>query len=537
MGASGAAQSQVLGSMAHTMGAKVAATLHHRGEHEVGTIGDPNDPHVYVPRAGWSQSADHPLKPNNAQWNQQHFVASELKRLYGEAKRKEYLQRETNAQLQERSDIRNRMLDEKEAFAELVNADAQRHTFDEGRRKAEAKKGTGMMRSGLDDQRADLSRRAHEARVREAQEAAELKMRTCQQMCEEMAEANRKKSQLNIDCKADMRNTEAKRVQGRLDKKKDNEKADKEMREALMQDEYRAEVKAGGVVEKMRQMEMCSNVYDRTAGKANRDKESAELNRIDNDEKKHLMRTDAYYASREQARERQRQTMVVELDRQMAAVNQKANCERLAKQADREAVQAASKRSMDAELAKAMQKKAEEQKLQQELRIMMLEREEREKRSGEPSKPTTLSTMNMVMSKNGSAIHAMSAMTATMDAARYIDKPMGREGRHGEQRVVPLDAEPPTLRKLMKDKSSKKMDVPFGSVLGGVVGTLGGGGGGIQTALMATGGPFLPMSAGLAVQDSKLASHWHLGLEPEQQQAGRQEARRREVAKAARNHD
>merc|ERR1719502_1321135 len=92
-------QSMLLGTMARTLGAKVASTLHHRGEHEVGAIIDPNDEHVYVPRAMWTQSSDHPLKANNAQWNKQHFVADELKRLHGEAKKKEYLQKTVNKQL------------------------------------------------------------------------------------------------------------------------------------------------------------------------------------------------------------------------------------------------------------------------------------------------------------------------------------------------------------------------------------------------------------------------------------------------------
>merc|ERR1711964_229942 len=97
-------------------------------------------------------------------------------------------------------------------------------------------------------------------------------------------------------------------------------------------------------------------------------------------------------------------------------------------------------------------------------------------------------------------------------------------------------------RRLTKDKSSKG-EIPVSSVLGGVVGTLGGGGGPIAAALMATGGAFLPKtipgpkSVGLAVQDRKLESAWHEGLRPEHLEAGRREARRREAAKAAANQD
>merc|ERR1719281_2260250 len=127
--------------------------------------------------------------------------------------------------------------------------------------------------------------------------------------------------------------------------------------------------------------------------------------------------------------------------------------------------------------------------------------------------------MNTVMRKNGNACNAMSELSQSMDAARFIGKPLGREDKPGEQRAVPLDASPATIRRLTKDKF--KGDVPIGSVLGGVVGTLGGGGGPMQSALMATGGPFLPKSTGLAVQDRKLASHWHEGVSAELMEAGR----------------
>merc|ERR1719247_2965228 len=116
-----------------------------------------------------------------------------MKRLHGEAKKKEYIQRTIDGQLQENDDRRNRMINEKKEYADLVNADARRHMQDQERLRGEQNKGRDMMLSGLADQNADLARRAHEARVREAQEAAETKMRTVQQMCEEMAEQGRKK--------------------------------------------------------------------------------------------------------------------------------------------------------------------------------------------------------------------------------------------------------------------------------------------------------------------------------------------------------
>merc|ERR1712139_509891 len=373
---------------------------------------------------------------------------------------------------------------------------------------AEKNKGLGMMMKGLANQNAELSRRAYESRVREAQEAAEMKMRTVQQMCEELAEQGRRKKQLQEDLDKGMKNNEAKRIQSRIDKANEDAKAQREMREQLMQDEFRAQATAAHVAKKQAEQNACVALYERTAGKANNDRENAELTRIDNDEKKHLMRTDAYFGQRERARERQRQNMVTELDRQMAACGQKRKNDQLAKQAEREAIQSATKRSMDAELKKAMDKKAEGMELQRELRIMMLEKEEKERKEG-TSRPTAMATMNMVMSKNGTyAAHAISDLHKSMEAARFMGKPLGRD----ESGPVPLDASPSTLRKLTRDQPFTK--VPHDTVLGGVVGTLGGGGGPVNTALMATGGKFLPKSIGLAIQDVKLDTHWHQGLRP-----------------------
>jgi len=271
--------------------------------------------------------------------------------------------------------------------------------------------------------------------------------------------------------------------------------------------------------------------FERTAGKADAARSTAEIPRQDADEKKHLLRTDAYYAQRERARERQRQNMVNELDRQMAAVNQKKDQQRLAQNMDREAIQAATKRSMDAELAKANSKKAEEMQLQNELRVMMLEKEQREAKDGY-NKPTSMSTMNLVMRKNGNVTNALEGLQKSMEAPLYCGKPLGRSS---EQRVAPLDASPQEIRRLTRDRPYT--EVPHGTVLGGVVGTLGGGGGGISCALMAMGGPYQPKAMGLAIQDRKLASAWHEGVRPDALSAGRAAARRREAAKTEANHD
>merc|ERR1712093_678770 len=105
-------------------------------------------------------------------------------------------------------------------------------------------------------------------------------MRTVQQMCEELAEQGRRKKQLQEDLDKGMKNNEAKRVQSRLDKAKEDEKAQREIREALMQDEFRKQAEAERVRQKQAKQNANVELYDRTAGQAMRDKESAELTRI-----------------------------------------------------------------------------------------------------------------------------------------------------------------------------------------------------------------------------------------------------------------
>lgn len=531
MGTSGFGKSMMLGSMAQTMGAKIASTLHHRGEHDVGAIVDPDDEHVYVPRAQWTQSHDHPLRANNAQWNQQHFMASELKRLHGEEKYKEYMKKEVDRQIQERTDNRARMVNEKQAYAALVNADAERHKQLQKKLDGENNQGVAMMLQGLTDQQNNLARRAHEGRIREAQEHAEMKMRTVQHLCEEMAENHRRKQQLTKDMQQGMQDNENRRIQSRIDRQKQIEAEQEAMRNEKKQDADANAISAERVRKKLAEMQARVDSYDQTAGQDKRDRMQAELNRLDNDEKKHLERTDTFLEQRARARERQRQKMLEELDRQSAACEQKRQCARLAKQADREAIQAATKRSLDQEMAKAAQKKREEQQLQQELRVMMVEREEQNHRDSKEglTKPSSVCTMNMVMSKNGNPAHKISDLHKSMEAGRYMDKPLGREHKFSERRAAPADSP-------QQMKGGGKMPAG-GSMLGGIVGTLGGGGGAVHSALMALGGPHIPKTTGVLVQDVKLDSHWHEGVDPEALKAGRREARRREIAKAEANRD
>jgi len=183
--------------------------------------------------------------------------------------------------------------------------------------------------------------------------------------------------------------------------------------------------------------EACAQNYEKTALKANREKVRAEINRIDRDEKKHLLRTDAYFAHREIGREKLRQSMVSELDKQMIYNNQQRDASRAQKEAEKAEVNANMKRVLEADMAQHHKKKADELQLQEELKTMIAAKENREKLDGH-ARPVTLNTMSQSSIKNDKY-----NLMSTVDAARFISKPLGRpEGLQGERQVVPLDAPP-----------------------------------------------------------------------------------------------
>jgi hypothetical protein len=521
--------SMVLGGLAETMGAKMRSTIHHRGEHEVGAIVHPDEEHVYVPRASWTSSHELPLKATHAAFDKQHYVADELRRLANEERKKEYYRREVDRQIEERDRIRSTMKGEKQGLQGLLRDDSTRHEQDQQRVKEENLKKIAITKMHLDDQSNEYARRAHEHRLREAQEHAEMKLRTSQALCEELAAQGRRKKAARDTLQKAMAEDEANRIAKRQQRMRDHEADRQLIKESLMQDEMRQTATKSRVQGAQDDLDRRCDVYERTAGKANRDRDQAEVDRQDRDEKRHMLRTDAYLVQRERARERQRHNMIDELNRQKMANETRSMRDRMQKQAEGDALKVAAQRSMDADALKAQQKKAEEQKLQHELRIMMVEKEQREAEEGY-RKPAALSTMKMSMQRSNSV-----DISTKVDAARHMSKPLGRPERAGES-VVPLDASPSTIRRITKDRSFKG-DVPLSSVLGGVVGTLGGGGGAVHSALMATGGAYLPRTTGLAVQERKLASSWYEGLRPEELAAGRKKARAREAAMTSANHD
>merc|ERR1719160_2025045 len=144
-----------------------------------------------------------------------------------------------------------------------------------------------------------------------------MNMRVMQQICDELEVQGKRKSDLNNALRQGMKDNAARRI------------AKREESERIKQDDVDA-------FEGRRAFQEASyKYYNLNAGKTDRDREQAEMNRRDRDEKMHTLRTDAYIDQRERGRERQRQHMVWELDRQSEAINQKGKLMRMRNEAER----------------------------------------------------------------------------------------------------------------------------------------------------------------------------------------------------------
>merc|ERR1712013_52283 len=258
-----------------------------------------------------------------------------------------------------------------------------------------------------------------------------------------------------------MGQNEAKKAAERAQRIKDNNHERQLIQDSLDRAENREAAAQMRLAKAQAHLDAAADMFNKAAGKADRDREHAEVSRIERDEKKHTLRTDAYYLQRDRARERQRQNMIGELDRQTAANGQRLVMEQARKKAERDAIQESTRRAMDADLAKAAQKKAEEVQLQQDLRVMMAEKEQREGAAG-IVRPPANSTMKMNLRSGNQA-----DLSSRVDASRHISKPLGRAERGGS---VPLDASPGVIRRLTKDRSFTG-EIPVSSILGGLAGT------------------------------------------------------------------
>lgn len=525
---------KVLGTIAKTYGATIKDTLHKRGEHEVGAVKDQNGDDVYVPRALWTESHDSPMTLGSRVFDKQQFVAAELKRVANEHRKKDYYRKVVDHQLTKGVNLRSTMRDEKKEFASLVKADTDKHLGETTRFREQQAEGRQQFKEALDKQVGEQNLKVKENLRQDAQEGIQMKVMTMKHLSQEMEKHARLKKHAHKELISGMQEIETKRLEQRAAKERENEEARRAIREQLEQDEYRLAATAERLKGAQKQQNEHCKLYERTAGKTNRERAQAEENRLNRDEHMHLLRTDTYYANREMARERQRAAVVAEMDKHRDANERQKDIQRLVKEADREAVLASTKLAYEQDLEKHRKKKAEELQLQHDLLVMIAEKEKREQAEGTVRVPAA-STMSF------SKIGGMPAdLARRVDAARYVSKPLGRSEGRSTKQVVPVDASPSSMRRQLAKSHSAPTGSPGNAAgIGGVVGVLNGGGGPVSVALAATGGQehFLTKATGLAVRDRQLSSSWNEGLRPKDLRAARKVAAQREADKALANHD
>jgi len=519
---------RVLGTIAQSYGATIKDTLHHRGEHETGAVRGPDDNDVYVPRALWTESYDSPMKHTHRAFDSKTFVGDELKRIAEASRKKDYYRKVVDKQLEKGGVLRGTLRTDKKEFAALVDADIARHTQDLHREKELKVESRQRFKEELDKQCVEQMQRAKDNLKQDEAEAALVKVSTMKHLAQEMDKASRIRKNAQREMHAGMQENEVRRLERRAARERENDEVRAAIRQQLEKDEFRLEAQQVRLQGAQKQQNFNYKVYERTAGKENANRARAEENRLTRDERMHMLRTDTYYAAREHARERQRQSMVMELDKHAAANERQKEIQKLVKEAEKEAVVASTKMALDAEMEKMRRKKAEELQLQSELLKMIDQRDKQEKADG-VTRPLNASTMSF--SKSGGL---PAELANRVDASRYISKPLGRPERVASDVTA-------MRRHLEKSQSAPAHDAHASNPkkIGGVVGVFSGNGGPTAIALSATGGQehFMRKATGMAVRDRKLSSSWNEGLRPQELRAARKIAAQREAEKALANRD
>lgn len=503
----GAAGSPALGS---SLGRQ---TIAHRGSHDIGAVMGVSNSDTYVPRAQWTESADSPMKHRTVEFDPHLFMAQEAAKNVRKQRQKDLLKTTHYSMMDSTVNMDHGDARSMTDFRRLVDADVNRSVEQERAAREGDERKRKQWREKLTEQVGDMNRRAHENRLREAHEAAELKARTAQALLEEMAERSRRRDVAKKDAEHAMRTVDAKSRQLQADKELEAREFHKSMRDSFNADEYKLAAQKQRLREAQSHAEGCEKMFTTQVFHREEERRRNEDSRQDNDEKLHNTRMDLHYATREHLRKRQQQRVVQTLDNQKDAATKRKELERSLKKAERDAVNESTRRNLDMELDRSRIKRAEEVQLQRELVAMMQEKQQREKQDGVKRAPNMATMHSPVRGSAGTP--ADLDLSKSIEAARHVDKPLGR-----------VEVKP-------------WLDIRRSAGIGGIVGAFAGEGGHTKMALQATGGPgrILTKSAAIIQRDQLMASGWSEGLSPKEVKAGREAALRRQAAERAGRSD
>jgi len=447
--------------------------------------------------ASLAETSDSPMKPENreVQFDAARFLRDERIRAEQGHRRQQHFVEQNVSFRRERDRVREtEKPSEEQAFASIPALAGERLPDETPLAKQK------RFREGLNEQVAARSRLAEEKRAREAQDAAEVKMRTLQELERDLAEQNRRREMARQVVAEDLKRADLRRQQRRDEK-------DREIRESHQTTEKAREwlPENHRQAAKRQQEEIHSrldSIYrqGQQTVKAEALKRQSEEARWDRDEKIHNLRTDLLHSRRDEARERQRIRMVSALEQQVNSRGCHGPVDRLSKQLDLQTANEIALQGLEADFQRQQEKRKREKGLQQDLVAMMGERQLRHQEEGYRPPPLA------------------ATMSGIAGATRPI-RPTAPSAPHV------LAAEPSSGS--VPSRQEVNADITRSAGIGGVVGVFAGEGGHTSAALKAT--------KGLRCTEGAPRRHrasWSHGLSRQELQAGQRAAAQRQAAAA-----
>jgi len=491
------------------MGATFNTSLPHRGAHDVGSVLGHSGEEVYVPRALWTETHDSPLKKRTVEFDPKQYAEDVMKEHQRQGFMRQYLVQELGKQAKHSATAKQSLLEGKREFARASFSDVQRVLQSQVIERDAAEESKKAQRAALDEMCQASQQRERENQMREMHEAAEIKLRTVQQLCEEMEEQSRRKKAAQRDAHDAMKQLEAKKQRQQVEKQREVD----ETRRHIQQETLRAEYQLIAQQERLRaaqeKQDLSYQAFTSTAAQAEAQRRESEDRRLERDVKRHQALSDLHYSRREAARDRQQQRIVETLHRQVEGNKRDRALLELQKQAELDAVNASAERSFEQEIRKFHAKRREELQLQSELVEMMAQKQQKARSEGlkaPPAATTMQVTPAMVEDARRRVSPGLGKASSTpdlhqrLDASRYLAKPCGRPEARGGAGAPP-----------------------------------GVGPGDARAAPAAAGGQgqLLPKTAFLASRDRQISAAWHEGLTASDRRIGRQAAAKRGAAAAA----
>lgn len=500
---------------------------------------------TYVPRASWTSSDANPMK--DPEFSVERVAAEQQRAVAKDAAMKHLVKASLTRQMEHKESVQKAVQADKAAILHATNKEVDRHRDEQGKLVGMHAQKFVDHNAALDEQTAHLAKRSHENKLREVQEAAELKVRNARQLCHEMVQRDRQKRAMHKQHVEQIEAVEQRNAERRAERQRDNEDFRVGVQEALLQDEYALVATNQRLKAAQAMQDTSCKVWTDTVGKTEEAKRQRFERQLDDDEKMHIHRMDMHYSRREAARERQRQNFVQGLNAQMDSRCTDKDLKKVRQEAEKHALQANIRGALQKELQAHRHHRSQESALQKDLVAQMAEKHEREKREG-VARPIALNTM-----ASGSFSKSMPDLSRSLEASKFVAKPLGRaesspncgrkdwlavspmiKAQNGAPAQVPMHFGPEKWKKGMStDNTRPALEIDRTAGLGGVMGCLSSIGE-AGMALQATGGSnrLLAQSSAIAQQDKILEAAWHRGLSGRDLKAAQKTASAREKAGA-----